>query len=154
MAQKLDVRYINFYTAGSAAYKVSPVQPLKLLRLPKAKKRKTFVLHIDPVATAGIFVSIVMLISMLVGVVQLKTAQQKVETMSAYVQELRAENTRLTAIYESGYDLEDVRETALAMGMVPKEQVKHVALQMPEEIQPEQPSIWNRFYTFLTGLFA
>ena len=154
MARRPDVRYINFYTEGSAARKVAPVEPLKVLQPPRVRKRKRIVLHVDPVATVGIIVSAVMLILMAVGVAQLKAVQQDAVAMASYVQTLQEENAALNATYESSYDLADVEKTALALGLVPKEQVTHITLTLPQYEEQGKPDVLERFYTFLTGLFA
>ena len=69
--------------------------------------------------------------------------------------QLQAENEALAAQYAAGYDLEAVEQMALALGMVPKEQVEQVSISVsvPQEIV-EEPGLWERIYTFLTGLLA
>ena len=154
MARQLDVQYVRFYTDGSAARKVATVEPLKQMSLPKAKKQKRRVLHIDPIATMGIVVSVLMMVLMVVGVSQLRTAQQRADTMQTYVNYLESENASLCATYESSYDLQKVEETAVALGMVSKDQAQRVTIRVPEQEIEQQPDAWTRFYTFLTGLFA
>ena len=154
MAQRVDVRYIQFYTDGSAARKVTPVVPLETIRVPRVKKRKRIVVHIDPVAVLGIAVAAVMLVLMAVGLTQLRNARQELSAMSAYVDTLTEENASLNAAYSEGYDLDQVRTTALALGLVPVDQVRHVTVQVPVSQSEEAPGAWERFYTFLTGLFA
>ncbi len=154
MAQRLDVQYVCFYTDGSAARKVAPTVPLKTIRLPQIKRMKRIVLRVDPVALAGIFVAAVMLVLMVVGVVQLHTARQQLDTMTAYVNNLQMENELLEDTFHRGYDLQEVERTALALGLVPKEQVKHVTVQVPETVTEDAPGTWERFYIFLTGMFA
>jgi hypothetical protein len=59
--------------------------------------------------------------------------------------------------YDSSYDLEEIREIALAMGMVPMEQLETVQISVPvveAEEQAQEPSGWEAFCTFLAGLFA
>ena len=154
MARKPDVQYIRFYTDGSAARKVASVAPLKTIKLPKVKKQKKLLLYIDPVAIAGIAMAVIMLTLMAVGVMQLKTARQEMQTMAAYVSTLQEENASLQATFSEGYDLDQIEKTALALGLVPKEQVRHVTVFVPELIVEEEPDAWERFYIFLTGLFA
>ncbi len=154
MARQPDVQYIRFYTDGSAARKTAPAVPLKTIKLPRVRKHKRVVLHIDPIAIGGIVMAAVMLILMLVGVAQLTAARQELQTMQTYVQTLQHEQVTLEATYNQGYDLDAVEKTALALGFVPKEQVKHVTIRIPEVQIEEEPGAWERFYTFLTGLFA
>lgn len=154
MAQKLNVQYIRFYTDGSAAHKVAPVAPIETMKLPKVKKQKKIVLRVDPVSVAAIVMAAVMLVLMVVGVTQLRGARQDAEVMEAYANTLRQENVRLSAEYSNGYDLEQIEKTALALGLVPQEQVRHISLQAPQIQEEETPGAWERFYIFLTGLFA
>ena len=154
MSNKPDIQYIQFYTAGSAAQKIAPAVPLRTLRMPKVRKHKKIVLHIDPVATFGIMMCAVVLIFMFVGLGQLNTARQQTTQMAEYVETLQSKQTALEATYEAGYDLETVEKTALALGMVPREQVRRVAITVPSVEAPIQLSVWERFSTFLTGLFA
>lgn len=154
MAQKLNVQYIRFYTDGSAAHKVAPVAPIETMKLPKVKKQKKIVLRVDPVSVAAIVMAAVMLVLMVVGITQLRGARQDAEVMEAYANALRQENVRLSAEYSNGYDLEQIEKTALALGLVPQEQVRHISLQVPQIQEEEPPGAWERFYIFLTGLFA
>ena len=58
--------------------------------------------------------------------------------------------------YEAGYDLEEVRQKALDMGMVPVEEIAqtHIFVTRPP-VQTEEPVTgWERVSTYLTGRFA
>lgn len=131
MAQQLDVRYVNYYSAGSSALKVAPVAPVKTRTLPRKQKAKRLVLCVDPIACIGIVLATVMTILIIVGVVNLNAARQEADAMSAYVNALEQENAALKAEFEEKCDLEEVRTVALALGMVPMDQVEHVTIDMP-----------------------
>lgn len=154
MAQRTDIRYIQYYTDGSAARKIAPVAPLKTIKLPKIKKQKRMTLCIDPVAVASIGMAVVMAVLIVVGVVRLSSARQEAQRMSDYVTALQEENVQLQQTFSEGYDIEQIERTALALGLVPKEQVKHISVSLPQLEEPEEPTTWERFTTFLTGLFA
>lgn len=154
MARQVDVRYVQFYTKGNAACKVAPVAPLPTAKLPRVKKQKRIVLRIDPVAVAGIVMAAFMLVLMTVGVIELHNARQNVVTLENQVDTLWQEHRQLNAAYEDGYDIADIEKTALALGMVPREEVTQIVMQVPEVPQEEEPDAWERIYTFLTGLFA
>ncbi len=154
MAQRTDIRYIQFYTDGSAARKVEPVAPLKTIKLPKIKKQKRITVCINPIAVASIAMALVMAVLIVVGMVQLNTARQEMLTMSAYVDTLQQENVQLQEAFTEGYDIEQIQRTALALGLVPKEQVQHICVRMPQIEEPAEPTAWERFTTFLAGLFA
>ena len=154
MAQQYNVQYIRYQYDGSAARKVSPVAPLKTLKLPRVKKHSRTVVRIDPIAMAGVVISVVMFIMMCVGVGQLRDARQELQTMTSYVDTLQAENASLKTTFTENCDLEEVERTALALGLVPKDQVQHVSIHVPQVPVEETPGAWDRFYTFLAGLFA
>ncbi|MBR7122353.1 MAG: hypothetical protein IKC95_02740 [Oscillospiraceae bacterium] len=154
MARQFDVQYVRFYTDGSAAKQVNPVAPLKTIKLPKVKKHKRLVIAIDPVAIMGIVMAAVMLVLMTVGVVQLNNSRKELQTMTEYVEALQEEKVSLEQTFSQGYDLEEIQRTALALGLVPKEQVQHITIRVPEAQTEEEPGAWERLYIFLTGLFA
>ncbi|MBO5954057.1 MAG: hypothetical protein J6Q53_08105 [Oscillospiraceae bacterium] len=160
MARKLDIQYIQYYTDGSAARQLEPKTPRKRKSAPPKVRRqkKQQVIYVDPLAMCGIVVSAVMLVLMIVGSVQLYTAQQQAVQMENYVYSLQEKNAVLTHTYETGYDLEQVKNSALALGMVPVEQVQTITIvvdQPEEEINQEvHLSYWERTCAFLEGLFA
>ena len=125
MAQKLDIMYVNFYTDGSAARKVAPAFPVTQPKPKTQVKRKTkrITIFIDPVAVCSLVVAAVMLIMMVVGLNQLQTANDQAQRMEDYVSSLTQKNQELKDSYYSDMDLEQIRQTALALGMVPKDQV-------------------------------
>ncbi len=156
MARVNKVQYVNFYTAGSAAYKYEPT-PLpgkKQATLPKMRRKKRIVIHVDPVAVLCVCLAVVLLVVMLTSLAEFFDARQQERQMAAYVQQLQQENATLQEEYRAGYDLEEIRDIALGMGMVPAEQVEHlrVELNVPEVV--EEPTAWENFCTFLAGLFA
>ena len=153
MARQFDVQYIRSYTDGTAARKLDVPTPQKAVRRTAAVKRKKIVIHIDPVAIMGITMAVVMMVLMAAGFTKLLDAQNEMVQMEAYVQTLQQENERLQQEYDAGYDLENVRQTALALGMVPMEDVSQVSIRVSVPHEP-QPSGWEQFCTFLSGLFA
>lgn len=153
MARQFDVQYLGGYMDGSAARKIEMPKPRKTVRKTAAKRNKRIVLHVDPLAILSIAVACVMMIMLTAGVFEFMDARQEMIQMDAYVQTLQQENAALQEEYDAGYDLENVKQTAQALGMVPVDQVKQVAIrvQVPEQVQP---SGWEQFRMFLAGLFA
>lgn len=154
MARQTEICYINYYVSGSAAYQVEQKPVKQKATLPKPRRQKKIVVHIDPMATLGILVAGVMFVLMIAGAVRLNTVRQKADQMANYVAVLQEENAQLQAAYEQGYDLDEVRQIAEAQGMIPMSEAQRVEIQItiPEEVQ--EPSAWDNFITFLTGLFA
>lgn len=158
MAQQLDVRYVRYCTDGNAARKVAPVQEFKTAKLPKAKKQAVQVIRIDPFALAGIVLSAVMAVLLIVGVFLWGDARGDAREMAAYTRYLEQQNAELTVSYHSSYDPAEVEQTAIALGMVPRAQATQVTLQLPETEavaeEAEEVSLWDSIYTFFAGLLA
>ena len=157
MAKKAEMRYIQFATDGNVARQIEQA-PRRVSRgkLPEPRKRKAVVLYVDPVATLAIAVAICMVILMAVGLSQLHQANENVEQMQQRVQALTQQNESLQEAYEMGYDLEAVERTALALGMVPIEQVPQISLPLEQGKQEEtvQLSFAEQFFAFWANLFA
>ena len=154
MAQHPKVEYIRMYTDGSAARKLEIAAPVKKAKVPHSKKQKKILVYVDPVALAGIAVAVIMLVVMVVSVFNLYTIQQETAALENYVNALQIENAELRAAYESDLDLGEVERTALALGMVPREEVRHVTVYPEAAETQETPGAWQQLRTFLTGLFA
>ena len=128
MAINSDVHYVRYYTAGSAARELAPKIPQRTKPAQKARKARKTVVYIDPVAIIGVVTAIIMMVVMILGVVELNQLKNEATAMQSYVLDLKAENAQMTTQYQEGYDLEVVEKTALALGMVPADQVTHVQL--------------------------
>ena len=159
MARQPDIQYVRFYTAGSAARKLElPPEKNKAKittpQRPQTRRRKKAVVYIDPISVFAVLVAGVMLIAMAVGMLQLGSVNAETAKMESYVAELRAENTQLREKYESGYDLKDVEQKALEMGLVPVEQVEHVVIDVPEIVEEPEPGFWENVGAFFSELFG
>ena len=159
MAKKHDILYVNFYTSGSAARKIelTPPQPYQPdpVPEPQAKPQKRQVVYVDPLAIASIAVSVVMLVLMFVGMATLQEAHAQQTRMEDYVRTLQLRNEELQAEFDEKYDPAAVEEMALALGMVPVDQVEHktIVVEPMEEI-PEEPTFWEQVQAFFEDLLA
>ena len=156
MAKQHVIQYVNFYTDGSAARKIEPAAPAKKATLPKQKKQRRKVIHLDPVAILGLAVAACMLITMFVALNALNAAQEKTETMSNYVETLAQKNETLSQKLEQSYDPQEIRTTALALGMIPAQEAPQITInvQMPSYEQEEQVSVWMQLANILSNVFA
>ena len=158
MARKAEVHYVNFYMAGSEALKFDPKpmvqQPKQEVKMPRPRRQKKIVLHVDPIAVAGIALAFVMMIMMVVGMCRLGAVQKDAKRMGAYVEQLRAENAQLEQTYLESYETAEVEKTAFALGMVPQDRANVVSVQLPQEDIPQSVTLWEKIGTFLTSLFA
>lgn len=154
MARKSDIQYVQFYTDGSAArqFDFDTWQPKKKKQKPRPRRQKKIVLHVDFIAVAGMLVAGIMLLLMLSGMSSLSKANEEVARLEAVVAELESENLQLHQTYREGYDLDQIREEALEMGMIPAARATTVSLsvEVPESEAAPAPTFWS----FLAGLFA
>ena len=155
MASQIDIRYIDFSTEGNAARKFAPAPKNSQVQLPEAKRRNRRVLFIDPLAVIGVVVAVCMLVLMGVGMFRLQAAENRNMQMAQYVESLTEKNTALREEFNEVCDLDQIRQLALALGMIPKADAPQTGISMyiPEETV-ETPSLWEQFGIFLAGLFA
>ncbi len=156
MAMQPDIQYVSFYVDGTAARKLDRAATRKV-KAPKPKQRKVKrrVIKVDPVALIGLVAAVVMLISMGTGIARYRSCMDAQQQMGQYIEALQQENAQLQKTYDEGYDLEQVRSIASAIGMVPVEQAEHIVIdvQVPQQEQ-RQLSFWEEATIFLAGLFA
>ena len=105
-------------------------------------------------AYAGIFMAAVMTILLIVGFTQLNKVREEEAAMAAYVEALEQQNAELKTTFEKSYDLEQIEEVALALGMVPADQLQRVTVAASEPVEEAEPSGWSVFWTSVTSLFA
>ena len=157
VTQKPKIQYVGmFYVHGSEAKKLQEEQRRKEARtkLPLERLRKIEAIYIDPVALVSIAVAVLMLVTMVYGVLRITRDWAEYRQMSAYVSELNLENANLYQEYRENIDLEDVYTKAVALGMLPVEEVptRTITVRVPEA--PAEPTWMERTTAFFTGLFA
>ena len=132
MANRKPVQYIQFYTDGSAARQpeIRPVR--KPLPKPRKARKPRYVLYVCPVALCGILAAAVLLVMMAVGSVRLYRAKQAQAAMAEYVAHLEWDNALKKSEYEASLDLEKIRREALALGLVPQEEISHMEISVTE----------------------
>ncbi len=156
MAKLSQVQYIQFYTDGSAARKLEVAAPVRPKKTPvKARRPKRRVIYIDPVALLGIKVAFTILLSMLVGVFRLTDARAQTQRLENQVYQLQQEQVELQAAYENGYDLEQVEQAALEMGLIPVDQAQRITITAEApELDPQQPGPVSQMLAAFVDLFA
>lgn len=157
MARKVDIEYIRYYSIGSEARQLElKPQRRKSARPVRAPQpaRQT-VIAFDPLIVMGTLCAIFMLIMMVAGAVKLGSVKQKEQQMESYLMQLQHQNAQLEDTYEEVIDLQEIEKQALALGLVPKDQVTQIPIQVviPAQTQPET-GWWDGVIAFLTGLFA
>ena len=156
MVYKPEIQYIGqFYVYGSEAKQLETKEKAKKAktRLPLARLEKIEKVYVDPVALVGMAVAVVMLVTMILGFLQIQAAWEEYEVMSSYLSDVKYQCAEKEKEYRSGYDLEVIEEQALALGMVPRDQVevRTLTVTIPE---PEPETTWvDDLKWFLDGLF-
>ena len=157
MAQKPEIQYVGqFYVHGSEAKKLARTTEQKKAKteLPQHRFERVRKVHVDVLAISSILIAAVLLFTMVAGTLSLQTAWQELHVAQEYVYELESRNATLAAQYRSGYDLEEIRSAATALGMIPAEEVQVIPLRVTvPEVQPE-PTLLEDIVWFLEGLFA
>jgi len=157
MNQKPKIQYVGqFYVHGSEARQLQVQEEKRQAktRLPLARIQAIEKVYVDPVALTGIVVAVIMLVTMVLGAVQLKQDWDQYEQVSAYVSELKRENARMSHIYRSSYDLEDIKTKALSMGMIPKSEMQTMSVTVTVPVPEAEPTRMEEIRFFLEGLFA
>ena len=157
MAQKPEIQYVGqFYVHGSEAKKLARKTEQKKAKteLPLHRFERIRKVHVDVLAISSILVAAIMMITMVAGTLSLQSAWEELHIAQEYVYELESANATLAAQYRSGYDLDEVRSAAIALGMIPVEEAQVVSLRVTvPEVQPE-PTLLDDIIWFLEGLFA
>ena len=91
---------------------------------------------------------------MLTGALALKDDWAAYEQMAAYVSFLNRENAELEKEYREGYDLEDIRSKALALGMVPADQLENRTVTVTMPVKEPQISRIEQIKTYFEDMFA
>ena len=157
MTRKPEIQYVGqFYVHGSEARQLELLEKKKQPKttLPLAKLEKVEKIYLDPVALIAIAVAAFMLVTMVLGVVQLKNDWVEYQQMHARVETLQLRNHEKAEAFRETVDLKEIRVKAMAMGMVPKADAEHmtVSITLP---QPEPELTWTQqVQQFVTGLFA
>lgn len=153
MARKYNDRYVRFYTFGSTAAKLEQERGASLPKYKKPPKRKP--IPFDPVAFAGCTVVVLLAVLMAVGFFQVAHVTDQVHELQTQIVGLELEQQMLEERYQSGYDLNEIRVAAAAMGMVSAEEANRVQVEVPGQvIEVPRLSWWESLLMHLRQFFA
>lgn len=157
MVQKPDIQYVTqFYTYGSEAkvLELKPAKKKKKFSLPKAQPQQKIRIQVDPIAWAGILIAVVMVVVMAVSVRSYLDVCAEYKAVTKQVIDLQNDNVLNRQNYAKLYNLDDIREKALALGMIPMEEAEVIAIS-PVIPEPEpETTWWENISWFMKGLFA
>ena len=156
MVKKPEIQYIDkFYVYGSEA-KVLELKPKRKIKtiLPLSAPDKTIKIPVDPVAIGGIVVAVALLVALLIGCVQYVQVYRQYRTMMDHVVAEQNTNVELREDYRSRIDLVEIRDKALALGMVPVENAQVITIRAELPQREPEPTLWEDFVWLCKGLFA
>ena len=159
MAQKPDIQYIHqFYVPGSEAQvlELKPVKKKKKKKfiLPKPKVQTKILVRVDLASLCGILVAGVMMVLMTAGIFQLSAVHEEYNRMESYVIAQQNQNVSLKEQYRSVVDLDDIRDKALGLGMIPVEDAQTITIHVEPVVQEAEPTLWEEICWFFSELFA
>ena len=155
MERKPDIQYIGqFYIHGSEARELARQEQAKRAKtqLPLFRQQRVKKIMVDPVAVTGIAVAVLMMVVMIVGAISIHNAWTQYGQMEAYVKTLTRENTALEQEYRAGYDPEDIRVKAEALGMIPASEAETIQIRVRVPKPEAEPTWWEDMVWFLDGL--
>lgn len=157
MVKKPDIQYIdNFYVHGSEArvLELKPKRRIIKTVLPLSVPDKTIKIGVDPVALGGIVVALALLVMLVMGTVQYVRVCGEYQAMMDYVVTVQNENVELKQTYHDGYDLAQIEETALGLGMIPAAEADVVKVRVTVPQREPEMTIWEEIRWLCEGLFA
>ena len=156
MVKKPEIQYIDkFYVYGSEA-KVLELKPKRRIKtvLPLFAPDNTIKIAVDPVAIGGILVALALLVALVIGSVQYVQAYRQYRAMVDCVVTEQNLNVELRETYKSQIDLVEIRERALALGMIPREEAPVITIKTELPQREPEMTCWEDFVWLCKGLFA
>ena len=160
MSRNAEIQYVRHdYVSGTAARKLAakkqaPKKPLPLFEPTMLEPNQKVLVKVSVLPAVTILAAAVLLVLMVVNLFHLSQAHQENVAIQEYVYDLRNQQAQLEQLYYEGFDLEEVRVQALALGMIPV--VEADILQISGEIPviPAEPTGGERVQAFFRELFA
>ena len=157
MVKKPEIQYIDkFYVHGSEArvLELKPRRRIIKTILPTEAPDHTVKVWVDPVALCGIVVAAAMLVLLILGTVQYAQVCSRYQDMMDYVVTVQNRNVELNQQYEDGYDLAQIEQEALALGMIPAAEAKVIRIQVDVPQRVPEMNFWEEIRWLMEGLFA
>ncbi len=152
MVQKPKIQYIGqFYIHGSEARQLQ-LEQQRQEYLSRKYLRRDREVYVDWVAIGALAVSVVMVVVMALGALQIYRDWQEYQQMAGYVSQLKQENAEKTRHYHEVFQ-EDIQDMINALDLVPIAQVEQAVLTVDlPEAKPEVRRI-DEIKATLEGLF-
>ena len=156
MTPKPKIQYVGqFYVCGSEAKALqqNPIEKSKA-KISKSVQKRVENINIEPVAIASIVVAVCLLVTMLMGVVQLQKDWEQYQIAAQHLHEVKEENRIKTEQYRQSFDRAEVRAAAESMGMIPKAEAKRESVKVTVPLPEPEETILDQIKLFVKGLLA
>ena len=156
MVKKPEIQYIDKFNVYGSEAKVLELKPKRKIRtiLPLSAPDKTIKIPVDPVAIGGIVVAVALLVTLVIGCVQYVQVYRQYRAMMDHVVVQQNMNVELRENYRSQIDLVEIRDKALALGLIPKEDAPVITIRAELPQREPEMTMWEDFVWLCKGLFA
>ncbi len=154
MEQKPVIQYVGqFYVYGSEVKAPKKKKEEKKYVLPSPPKpAKEHFVYIDPVAVCGIVLAVVLLVSLVLGAIQLKSAMDDYNAETAVLSSIQRQNAVLEHRYRTSLDLEAVQTQAEKLGLVAQAEAEHRSVYVNAPEPSEEETLVQRLWWHIRGL--
>ena len=87
------------------------------------------------------------------GFFQINGLNDQISDMERQISTLKSQQYALQKQYNAEIDLEEIRQTAEAMGMVPVDSVRHVTITIPQPVEEPELSWWQELWLEFKAMF-
>ncbi len=116
-------------------------------------RRKTTI-FIDPLAALGTLVALGLMVCMVVGMFQVEQVNRQIQQVQTELSTLKSRQAILQAEYTRGYDLQEIYQAALDLGMVPMGEAEHRPVHIPARESSQERPWWEQWWMDFQDLFA
>ena len=154
MEQKPVIQYVGqFYVYGSEVKAPKKKKEEKKHVLPSPPKpAKEHCVYIDPVAVCGIALAVLLMVSLVLGAIQLKEAMDDYNAESEVLTSIQRQNAVLEHKYRTSLNLESVQTQAEKLGLVAEAEAEHRSVYVNAPEPAKEETLVQRLWWHIRGL--
>lgn len=154
MANQNNIQYVRYYAPGSEAIQLEPQRRRKERPAPRpVPEEERIAIRFNPVEVFGCTVAVIMVVCVIIGFCQLYGLNDQLAQARTDLSNQKNIHYELQKNYENGYDLDEIRSAAEAMGLVPMEEVQHITITIPEPEVTEELPRWQQWWLDFQSMF-
>ena len=158
MARNADIQYIRHDYTRKAHPQKQPTKKRKFqnpfFRLRMLQDGENLIIKVEALPLLTILAAIGLSALMVVNLFHFSQAHQEKVALQEYIYDLRNEQVRLEKIYYEGFDLDEIRVQALALGMIPAEEAEVLPISGEVPEPSVDPTLRERIEEIFRELFA